>query len=84
MNNRQKNKTQNAVVFLNPALETYEGTVINRALNGRSGVTPKGIKGITFEIMDTDLTNLKDIYKPYKITRINPDPIATDYDAYYE
>ena len=82
MDNRQENKTQKAVVFLNPALETYEGTVINRALNGRSGVTPKGIKGITFEIMDTDLSNLRDIYRPYKITRINPDPVATDYDAF--
>lgn len=60
--------------------ELYEGSVINR-MQRRSGVTPKGAKGIALEVMDIDRLNLKDTFNPGRHTQMTKNPHAPQLDA---
>lgn len=60
--------------------QLYEASVIER-MNGRCGTSPKGAKGIAFEVMDIDQMNMKDIFAPEKVTKVTKNPKATQIDA---
>lgn len=60
--------------------ELYETSVISR-MQGRSGVTPKGAKGIALEVMDIDQLNLRDAFKPEYHTQMTKNPHAPQLDA---
>lgn len=74
------NENSKTAVAVEVGRELYEESVINR-MQGRSGVTPEGAKGIALEVMDIDQLNLKDAFNADRHTRMTKNPHAPQLDA---
>ena len=61
--------------------ELYEGSVVNRMMDRKNGLTPKGAKGIALEVMDMDQLNAKDLLKAGRKTQLTKNTRATQLDA---
>lgn len=62
------------------ARNIYEGSVVSQMAGRCGAASPSGAKGIAFEIMDKDLTNLKDLLKQGRSTALVKNPHATAVD----
>lgn len=80
-NKMEKTKKQlNEAAVVETQKQVYEASVIER-MNGRCGTSPKGAKGIAFEVMDIDQTNAKDFFASDRVTRVTKNPSAPQIDA---
>lgn len=80
MEELRMNESSKVAMATEMGREFYEESVIRR-MEGRSGVTPKGAKGIALEVMDIDQLNLKDVFYTDRYTRMTKNPHAPQLDA---